>query len=344
MSEKKMEEMIKEFLKQVKNKLPDWLKDKTREVKDIMDELEEHIWSKAEELSGIGYPTEDSIRMAIAHMGTPESIAKEYKRRGTPKIYITEELWPLYKKVLITIVLIILALNVISVVFDVIEGNIVGALNNLFNFYGILGAAAIITIIFVALSMEGYLPEDFKSKRELIKEKRELEIAREKGLPISTETGKPLKPFIKPGGEIIGGILGIGFGILLLIFPFAFIEDILNPQFILLLRILGLISVFEGSCNLSRGLLGNNQPQTHQKLLTITLILKFVALGVIIVMFTQPSMNPLFYWNVIPNVQVNVEFPFQDTYRIIFAVFVIMTILGIIEDIYKIVKLERYKQ
>jgi hypothetical protein len=102
MSEKIMEKTIKEYLKEVKAKLPDWLKEK-KEHKDILAELEEHIWSKAEELSETGNPTESSVKSAISHMGTPESIAKEYKRRGTPKVYITEEMWPLYTKVLLIV-------------------------------------------------------------------------------------------------------------------------------------------------------------------------------------------------------------------------------------------------
>ena len=98
MSENDMEKLINEFLKDVKTKLPEWLKDK-KEHKEILAELEDHIWSKAEELSETSRPTLETVQIAIDHMGTPESIAKEYKRRGTPKFYITEELWPYYKNV-----------------------------------------------------------------------------------------------------------------------------------------------------------------------------------------------------------------------------------------------------
>ena len=75
MSEKIMEKTIKDYLKEVKAKLPEWIKDK-KEHKDILAELEEHIWSKAEELSETGHPIESSVELAITHMGTPESIAK----------------------------------------------------------------------------------------------------------------------------------------------------------------------------------------------------------------------------------------------------------------------------
>ena len=75
MSEKNMQNIIKEYLKNVKSKLPEWLKDK-KEDKEILAELEEHIWSKAKELSETGQPTTMSVQNAISHMGTPESIAK----------------------------------------------------------------------------------------------------------------------------------------------------------------------------------------------------------------------------------------------------------------------------
>ena len=97
MNEKVMQKTVKEYLKSVKEKLPDWMKSDRKELQDVLDELEEHIWEKAEELSGYGEPTEDSVRMALAHMGSPVSIAKEYKHRGTPKVYITAEMFPLYK-------------------------------------------------------------------------------------------------------------------------------------------------------------------------------------------------------------------------------------------------------
>ena len=163
-----------------------------------MAELEEHIWSKAEELSGMGQPTIQSVQIAITHMGTPESIAKEYKRRGTPKVYITEELWPSYLRVLGIVFAVIFVIALISQVIDFVFGN-VGILELLGNIFqgiqiGFLFAFVIISVIFVALSMEGYFPEDFKSKKIRDEEKQRIEIAREKGIPISEIKKKPLKP------------------------------------------------------------------------------------------------------------------------------------------------------
>ena len=75
MSEEDIQNLVKEYLKNVKAKLPEWLKDK-KEHKEILAELEEHIWNKAEELSETDHPTLETVKLAIDHMGTPESIAK----------------------------------------------------------------------------------------------------------------------------------------------------------------------------------------------------------------------------------------------------------------------------
>ena len=174
MSEKEMNNMVNEYLKEVKNKLPEWLKDK-KEHKEILAELEDHIWSKAEELSKTGEATLVSVEMAIAHMGTPQSIAKEYKRRGTPKVYITEELWPSYKKVISGVFSLIIIISVIVQIVNLVFGNFNTIWNGIMGIQiGLLIAFAVITIIFVALSMEGYFPEDFMSKKELKKRKEEM--------------------------------------------------------------------------------------------------------------------------------------------------------------------------
>ena len=158
MSEKEMNNMINEYLKEVKNKLPEWLKDK-KEHKEILAELEDHIWSKAEELSKTGEATLVSVEMAIAHMGTPQSITKEYKRRGTPKVYITEELWPYYKKVLSGVAILIILITVIVQIVNIIFGNLETIWDGIMGIQiGLLIMFAIITIVFVVLSMEVYFP------------------------------------------------------------------------------------------------------------------------------------------------------------------------------------------
>ncbi|MFX1313313.1 MAG: hypothetical protein ACFFHD_11965, partial [Promethearchaeota archaeon] len=267
MSEKEMNYIVKAYLKEVKSKLPDWLKEK-KEHKDILDELEEHIWSKAEELSEIGQPTIQSVESAISHMGKPETIAKEYKRRGTPKYYITEELWPSYLKVLGIVFAVIFGIAVVSQMIDFIFGNvsILELIGNIFQGiqFGFLISFVIISIIFVALSMEGYFPEDFKSKKIREKEKQQLQLAQKQGIPISEIKKRPVKPFIKPAGEIVGGSIAIVFGIFLVLLPIPAVRILIDPLFLLYVQFAGLFMLCEGILDLSRGLIGNRQFFAHQ--------------------------------------------------------------------------------
>ncbi|MHA2290442.1 MAG: HAAS signaling domain-containing protein [Promethearchaeota archaeon] len=256
MNENSMNNIVREYLKEVEKRLPEWLKDK-KEHKEILADLEEHLWSKAVELSETDQPNENSVRQAIEHMGTPQSIAKEYKRRGEPKYYITKELWPYYTKALGAVFAVIVTLVVIGLIVSFFTGNgtfgsLIGGLFSGIQ-SGLLISFVIVTVIFVALSMEGYFPEDFKSKKEqqLMKEIKVGDI--EEG--VTTPVRKPLKPFIKPGETIVGGGIALIFGIVLLTQPFP--TFMLLPDFITILRIFGLLTMLEGAIDISRGILGN---------------------------------------------------------------------------------------
>jgi len=168
MNENSMDYSVREYIKEVEKRLPEWLKNK-KEHKEILADLEEHLWSKAAELSETGQPDEISVKLAIEHMGTPQNIAKEYKRRGEPKYYITKELWPYYTRALGGVFAVIVTLVVIGLIVSFFTGN--GSFESLIGGLitgiqsGLLISFAIVTIIFVALSHEGNFPEDFKSRK-----------------------------------------------------------------------------------------------------------------------------------------------------------------------------------
>ncbi len=348
MSEKEMQIIIKEYLKEVKSKLPEWLKDK-KEHKEILAELEDHIWNKAEELSNMSQPTIESVKSAITHMGTPESITKEYKRRGTPKYYITEELWSTYLKVLGIVFAVIFGITLISQVIDFVFGNVsIGELvGNIFQGIqiGFLSSFVIISIIFVALSMEGYFPEDFKSKGLREKERKQLEIAREKGIPISEIKKKPVKPFIKPVGEIIGGAIAIVIGVFFLAQPIPAITSLIDPEFLLYLQFAGLFILTEGILDISRGLIGNRQMVTQQVIHGITIAVKFASISVVILMMNRPEIFPILVFEEPTDSLINIELAteYYALFRGIAALIVALVALSTIEDFYKIYKAEKYK-
>ena len=342
--EKIMRRDIKEFLRKIKEKLPEWLKEK-KEHKEILIELEEHIWDKADELSEHGKATEQSVRLALAHMGTPQSIAREYKRRGTPKVYISEELWPLYTRWLIGVLLVIFVLNIVGFVVDVLTGGDASIGFNLIT--NLLGAFAIVTMIFVGLSMEGYFPEDFKSKTKIKKEAKELEKAKEKGLPISKKTGKPMKLIVKPGEKIAGGIFNLIFGIILLTQPlFPEFVALIDPGFLLILKVIGLFSIIEGVISITRGALGNTNVSGQQVTLVCMALLKFASLPLIWWIMNSVGIFPIPYtenfiagpWQVIL-----IAPEYHEAFRNICIVIMVVQVCSATYDIYKAGTLVKYK-
>jgi len=345
MSEKDMQNKINEYLKEVKSKLPEWLKEK-KEDKEILAELEEHIWSKAEELSETDQPTIESVKIAISHMGAPDTIAKEYKRRGTPKVYITEEMWPLYLKVIAVVFGVIVGIVFITQIIEFIFGNFNSILNAISGLQiGLLAAFIVITIVFVVLSMEGYFPEDFKSEKSREKVKQQQRIIMKKGTPVSDLKEKPLKPFIKPAGEIIGGSFAIVMGFLLLLQPFPIITILIDSDFLLYLKFAGVFILVEGILDLSRGLIGNRQAYKHQIVHGITIAVKFASISVVILMMLRPEIFPIIIFENPTKSLTNIGIASQyyNLFRLIAGVIIAVVALSTIENFNNIFKLEKYK-
>jgi hypothetical protein len=337
MSEKEMNNMIKEYLREVKKKLPEWLKDK-KEHKEILAELEDHIWNKAEELSKTSQPTLVSVQMAIEHMGTPENIAREYKHRGTPKVYITEELWLLYKKVLTVVFSVIIGIAIIIQIVNLVFGNYETLGDVIMGIQmGLLVAFAVITIIFVVLSMEGYFPEDFKSKKSIEKAKEEFRV--------SDIKEKVLKPFIKPVGEIIGGSFGIIIGVLFIFQPMPFLTSLIDQEFLLYLQFAGIFIIIEGVLDIIRGLIGNRQPKAHQVVHGITIVVKLTSISVVILMLNRPEVFPILVIQQPSEAFINIGIApeFYNLFRVIVGIVIALVALSTVENFYKIYKLESYK-
>ena len=343
-SEKNMQRLIKEFLSKVKEKLPEWMKEK-KEHKEVIRELEEHIWDKAEDLAPNGEPTEQTVRQAIWALGTPKEIAKEYKRRGTPKVYITEELWPYYTKSLIVVFGIIIIAHIVGFVFSVLFAGIFDF--NIFNiFTNILAAFAIITIIFVALSMEGYLPEDFKSKVKIEKERKAIEKAKAEGKPLDPKTGKPIKPIVKPGEKIAGAIFGFIFAGVLILMPIPFIRDNVHPQFLMLLQLAGYFIIGDAVITLMRGMFGNENITGQQVTLIMVAGLKFASIWLFFLFWNQPEIVRIFYVNQPGDaiIWIPLGTEFYGPYQSLWLLIMIIQIISACYDIYKSGNLSKYKQ
>ncbi|MFX1500701.1 MAG: hypothetical protein ACFFDH_07020 [Promethearchaeota archaeon] len=91
-------EIINKFLCQIKKSLPLGIRLRKNELNDILDEIEEHIWEKAIENAGDREPNGIDVQIAISQMGKPQDIANKFTNRSTPYVYISEELYPYYRK------------------------------------------------------------------------------------------------------------------------------------------------------------------------------------------------------------------------------------------------------
>jgi ABC-type multidrug transport system fused ATPase/permease subunit len=156
-------EMINGFLTQVYKKLPEWLKLKKEEAEKVLRDLEEEILNEARNIANGQDPSDVDIQQALFQIGTPESIAKLYKKRGTPKLYITEELFDFYIRSMLFFFIIVIVINVIVSIFQFFFQPWWEVLGSMFTgmWIGCLITAIVITILFVYFSMQGFLPEDF---------------------------------------------------------------------------------------------------------------------------------------------------------------------------------------
>ena len=91
-------EIISNYLDLIKKSLPISIRLRKNELRDFLDEIEEHIWEKIIESIGDKEPTEIDIQIAISQIGKPEEIATIFVSRSTPFLYISEELYSSYRK------------------------------------------------------------------------------------------------------------------------------------------------------------------------------------------------------------------------------------------------------
>ncbi len=155
--------LIDDFLTQVRRKLPEWLKWKEDEVNNILEDLKQQILNEAIFIANGYEPSNADIQQALIQIGSPENVANIYKKRGTPKLYITEELLDFYLRSLFFFWIIVISINIIVSVFQFFFEPWWNVLGSMFTgiWISCLITAVVITCVFVYFSMEGFLPEDF---------------------------------------------------------------------------------------------------------------------------------------------------------------------------------------
>ncbi|MBY9001048.1 MAG: hypothetical protein KGD64_09050 [Candidatus Heimdallarchaeota archaeon] len=347
---KEQETLIKEFKDEVIKKLPIWIKTNVEEQKDVLEELESHIWDKAEELAQGGTITSMQVREAIALMGSPREIAKEYRRRGTPKFYITEELFPWYYKSVIIITSVIIFGNLLTMAFSFGGENTAGQVVGEFftgTASGIVFGFVGISLLFIQLSMNGFLPEDLKKMAEqkgtlgIKAEKADLELAKVERRAEKKAKRKGLLD--SQASYIFMGILAITGGFFLLLYPIAtlpaivdYVEPELAESFVQWLRLIGALILAQGVFRFGQALSGKNL-RGHQ----VMMVLHIAASCLFIPLVLQLQYNPDIIITTLQNI-----FSYHPAEKILLYVtigswvFAVGHLFGAIDELRKLIQLE----
>ena len=344
-------QLIKDFLDEVKRKLPTWLKVREEEVNEVLRELEEHLEDKIEGLMEKGEDREAATRAAIFQMGSPSTIAREYKRRGTPKFYITEELWSTYLTALKYMAIIVALIAVISTTINTIVTGLTGGVWWAVLLTGLQGMvlwmiilAAGISVLFVWLSYEGYFPEDikkiFKPKEKTVLP--ETQIPKTKVEPVILPMKKERPKWLdKPHGLIVGGIFPLVIGILAVWQPITELNILIDPLFLSVLLWIGTLWIILGVLGIIHGIFVSWSYNANRTLYPMRAVISLFAIPIVVFLLVNPQIFPLFWWSESTGFQViQIPFDFYWLYYLILALVIVGTIAGAIHGFYKTTKLE----
>ena len=325
-------ELIETFKAEVKKKLPVWLKANEREVKDFLEELEDHIWDKASELAESAEPQVMHVREAIILMGTPRKIAKEFRTRGTPKFYVTEELWPWYYRSLIFAGIVTVLVNMITMAFRLGKGQTGEIVGDAFweMFVGFAFAFAAITIVFVSLSYQGFLPEDF---RKLAEEEKKPATKR----PKKKKPQKVKRVIPTSGSYLFEGIVGLVLGGVLIFYPFVNINAPFMETYMVgfdqWLRLVGGAMVIGGIIRFAQALVGKRL-RLQQTFLSLHIIPTSLTLALFLRLHFNPALIQVALQNKFPTTNIPL------IVKIIVIIGAVFSIIGMIEELSKVARLE----
>ena len=248
------EQLLSVYIEKVKEHIPDFIKNNTSRYEDILSRIELDLKGKALVRAGsLADVTEAIMAQVIDEAGKPHRFITPYLQRGTPRIFITDELMPLYKKVLfsagIIIVVIILILNLLKIgnenggaIFADTLGGIISGLTILFT---------AVTAAFFGLSKMGIFPEDLRRGfMQEVSSRRNQDSEEGFGKKAPGDSKNSFKH--KKIEDIVGGILGILFGMYLFLgYPLGIINDA-NPLFLEWLGLFGLFILVKGIFNVGK--------------------------------------------------------------------------------------------
>jgi len=306
---------VNEFLTQVKDRMPVWIRWKEKEFESIIKELELHIWEKVIDIAH-GIPPNDShLQLAIAEMGSPESITSKYIRKSTPKLYITKELLPFYLKSIKNLVIITVLLHLFIPISSAFRWffqpifTIGIEINPLILYIIAFHFWIVLTLVFIIFSKEGYLPNYFK------------EIIIGNKLITINDANSPLKSkkFWK------WAIFWAAIGLSILVSPIGFISISL-----LMFSIINIIRAF----------IGNKKILRHEVLIIISILVSFLLINYIYRFFDpQPGVFSLI--TIFDYLSFDDAILFSNILRIIGRILLVSIYLGIFYKIYALFTLRK---
>ena len=162
-------ELINHYLCEIKNNLPLWVRLNKREVNEILDEIEDHIWEKAVENTENQSPNEIDLQIAISQIGDPKIIANKYTARSTPRVFISKELYPYYLRYLkiafLSCIFSLLFPFTYSFMIFGIELELLSLHLRIYILIFYLSLGLVISLVFFYLSTHGYLPYEARMTR-----------------------------------------------------------------------------------------------------------------------------------------------------------------------------------
>ncbi|NHJ46320.1 MAG: hypothetical protein FK733_00900 [Asgard group archaeon] len=324
--------IIKNFIDDVRKKLPYRMKSQRKDVNDIIEELEEHIWDKANELAQGQDPSVDQIFFVISQMGSPREIAKEYRHRGKPKIFITDELFSWYWKTLAVAGALTFVVILLSALLSIKVNTPLEITKNFFIWLslGLLVVFNLISIIFVVLSMQGYLPEDFKritkpGSKDIVVDSQSIDLQ-----PHDTKQTQRASRirfnYFRRQEFLIGGIVGIIISILMLTLPNIAFRPLMSTYYMLplinWLAMIGTILFVANGIRFIQALVGYRE-RFQQILMVIHCIPIAILVPFFIAFYGQNEIIVNILADLLPGIEVNLM-------TIIFSGCIFLTILVIL--------------
>jgi len=148
------------------------------------------------------------------------------------------------------------------------------------------------------------------------------------------------------GDLVFGAVGGIIFGLLLILQPFADITGLFHPDFLNWIKLFGLLIFISGLISLIRLAMGIRNHTGQQIMLAVLAGYNILYIPLFLLLLNQPEIFPisLFSGGLISTITVN---PSSLAYIIYFWVIILITIgiiAGMIENFYKISKLQKLKK